>query len=396
MLVRVSVSLSYLFLSVQTRYCVRPSCAASLALSSLIVSLNPIDKGLLIVPTHVTQQEFGLEFPWDAPPAPGATMEVSRGIHWIRMPLPFALDHINLWVLDDGDGVTLVDSGFASSVTEDLWQKLFKSVFSGKLPRKLVCTHHHPDHMGLSGWLMQTYGIPLWTTQKEWDAFHIWSRMDQAELLKTMQDFYRRGGVPDERQHSDLERRQSMSSRKRLEPTRFDKISCGDDILMGGQSWQVIIGTGHAPELAALYASRDGILISGDQVLPKISPNVSVMPFAFDANPLKDFLESLSRFRELPADTLVLPSHKLPFYGLHDRIYTLIAHHSDRLDDALAACREPVTAAHATKVLFPRALNDHQYFFALGETLAHLNYLWLEGQVLRSEQESGTFLFERV
>lgn len=348
------------------------------------------------MPTPSLDRDQGLEFPWGDPPAPGTSIEVSPAIHWIRMPLPFALDHINLWVLEDDGGVTLVDSGFASSATEDLWKTLFRSVFAGKSPGKLVCTHHHPDHMGLSGWLMQTYGIQMWTTQKEWDAYHVWSRMDQAQLLQTMQGFYRRGGVPDERQHSDLERRQSMSSRERLEPTGFEKIEGGEDIEMGGQAWRVTIGTGHAPELAALYATRDGILISGDQVLPRISPNVSVMPFALDSNPLKDFLDSLSRFRQLPSDTLVLPSHKLPFYGLHDRIDTLTAHHADRLDDALGACKEPITAAEATTVLFPRALNDHQYFFALGETLAHLNYLWLDGQVSRSEQDSGTFMFERA
>lgn len=355
-----------------------------------------MDKDPFTLPTLSPDRDLSLEFPWDAAPEPGATIEVSPGLHWIRMPLPFALDHINLWVLEDADGVTLVDSGFASSATEDLWKTLLGSVFDKKPPQKLVCTHHHPDHMGLAGWLMQTYDIPMWTTQKEWDAFHIWARMDQAELLKTMQDFYLRGGVPEDRQHSDLSRRQSMSSRERLEPSGFERLSGDDVIEMGAQSWQVIIGTGHAPELAALYAARDGILISGDQVLPKISPNVSVMPFALDADPLKDFLDSLRRFRTLPSDTLVLPSHKLPFYGLHDRIDTLIAHHEDRLDDALGACRVPVTAADATTVLFPRTLNDHQYFFALGETLAHLNYLWLDGQVTRAEKEAGAFLFERV
>lgn len=340
------------------------------------------------------KREAGLEFPWGAPPEPGAAIEVSAGIQWIRMPLPFALDHINLWVLDDDQSVVLIDSGFAFTKTEDLWRTLFSSVFKGKAPTKLICTHHHPDHMGLAGWLMRTYDIPMLTTEKEWDAFHVWSRMDQAALQETMQSFYRRGGVPEERQHSDLERRRSTKDRMRLDPNGFEKISGCDELDIDGQSWRVIIGTGHAPELAALYATRDGVLISGDQVLPKISPNVSVMPFALDSNPLKDFLDSLARFRQLPADTLVLPSHKLPFYGLHERIDTLTTHHQDRLDDALTACEVPVTAAEATTVLFPRALNDHQYFFALGETLAHLNYLWLDGQLARTEQESGTFLFE--
>ena len=348
-----------------------------------------------IVPTSARPEETPLDFPWADPPEPEARIEVAEGVSWIRMPLPFALDHINLWVLEEADGWVLIDSGFDSSVTQEIWAQLFETVFAGKPPTRLICTHHHPDHMGLAGWLTETYDIPLATTQKEWDAYHLWSRLAPEAVAEMMGQFYNRGGVSSDRREIDLRRRKSMSSLKRIMPKTFDRIEEADDIEINGQAWTVNIGTGHAPELAALFRAGDKVLISGDQVLPRISPNVSVMPFALDADPLKDFLDSLDRFRALPVDTLVLPSHKLPFYGLHDRIDALKSHHMDRLDDALTACANPITPADATTVLFPRALNDHQYFFALGETLAHLNYLWCDNQISRDETVTGSFVFQR-
>ena len=348
------------------------------------------------MPTLIEQTETPLNFPWTDAPGPATAKEVAPGVHWIRMPLPFALDHINLWLLDDGEGLALVDSGFDSVATKENWEALFKSHFTDKKPTRLLCTHHHPDHMGLAGWLTKTYGISLSTTQKEWDAFHQWSRLEPDDLTDIMRAFYVTCGVSEERQNSDLKRRKGLSILKRIELTKFERLEDGDTVQVGGQSWAVNIGTGHAPELAALYRAEDRVLISGDQVLPKISPNVSVMPFALDGNPLKGFMDSLDRFRGLPVDTLVLPSHKLPFYGLHDRIDALKSHHMDRLDDALNASATSVTAAIATTVLFPRALNDHQYFFALGETLAHLNYLWHAGQVSRTESKTGAHTFQRA
>lgn len=348
------------------------------------------------MPTSAKPTETPLKFPWDEPPQPGTAIEVASGVHWIRMPLPFALDHINLWVLEDTDGLALVDSGYNSSETQDLWAQLFQSHFPGRAPTRLLCTHHHPDHMGLAAWLMQTYDIPLSTTQKEWDAFHQWFGLDPESLSKRMRAFYVCGGVSQERQESDFKRRQNLVTRRHLELAAFNLLKEGDEVHIGSGTWSVNIGTGHAPELAALYRAEDKVLISGDQVLPKISPNVSVMPFTLESDPLKEFLDSLDRFRTLSVDTLVLPSHKLPFYGLHDRIDALKSHHMDRLDDALEACETSVTAAEATLVLFPRALNDHQYFFALGETLAHLNFLWHAGQVSRDQSNSGAYTFRRT
>lgn len=350
----------------------------------------------MIKATHtVDERDKGLTYRWTQAPGPGETIEVADGVFWIRMPLPFALDHINLWLLEDGDGWILVDTGFNSAVTRDLWAELFEGVFKRFPPKKLVCTHHHPDHMGLAGWLTHTYNIPLWATQKEWDAFHRWGRLDSETLIPLMRTFYQRGGVSQERQERDLKRRQVQWSRKHLESETLNVLKAGDAIHANGKAWVVTIGEGHAPELAALYNAEDGLLISGDQVLPRISPNVSVMPFDLDANPLKEFMDSLAKFRELPEETLVLPSHKLPFTGLHARIDALLSHHEERLADGLAACRDGMPAAEVTSVLFPRALNDHQYFFAFGETLAHLNFLWRAGSLSREQDASGAYIFKQ-
>ena len=345
------------------------------------------------MPSSTVSKKSELEFPWSGAPDAGEVVEVKSGVYWIRMPLPFALDHINLWVLEEDDGWILVDTGIDSPESRKIWQSLFDTHFAGKPPQRLICTHHHPDHMGLSGWLTEQKGIPLHTTKKEWDAFHMWSQLDQPSLIKLMRHFYRMGDVPEQRRESDLKRRESLRSRERLEPASYTPISDGAELRIGNNFWQVCVGTGHAPELAALYSADAGLLISGDQVLPRISPNVSVMPFDIDANPLQDFLDSLEKFRRLPDSVLVLPSHKLPFYGLHARIDELIAHHDARLDDALAACATSVTAADVISVLFPRALNDHQYFFALGETFAHLNCLWHQGALQREIAPEGAIRF---
>jgi len=334
-----------------------------------------------------------LDYPWPDAPAPGEVIQVRPRVYWIRMPLPFALDHINLWVVEEEGGWTLIDTGIDTPETRGIWTHLLENYFSRKPVQRLICTHHHPDHMGLSGWLTEQYKIPLYTTQREWDAFHLWERLDQASLIETMRSFYRAGDVPCARQESDLERRKSLRIRERMGPSGFSAMHDSEDMLVGGYKWQVCVGTGHSPELAALFCPEIEVLISGDQVLPRISPNVSVMPFDIEANPLQEFLDSLSRFRQLPDSTLVLPSHKLPFFGLHERIDALLTHHEARLDDTIVACSKPVTASEVVSVLFPRTLDDHQYFFALGETFAHLNCLWHRGILERDISLSGAIRF---
>jgi len=353
-------------------------------------------RGVIKSKDSIDERDVGLTYRWKEAPALGETIEVIPGVYWIRMPLPFALDHINLWVLDDGDGWVLVDTGFNSIDTKNLWVELFNGVFRRYRPKKLVCTHHHPDHMGLADWLINNFNIPMWTTQKEWDAFHRWGGLDRDSLHSLMQNFYRCSGVSIERQQKDYEQRLFQWRRKHVISESLNVLKADDSIIANSKEWTVTIGEGHAPELAALYNAEDKVLISGDQVLPRISPNVSVLPFNLDANPLREFLDSLVRFKELPRNTLVLPSHKLPFTGLHARIDFLIAHHQERLLASEVACEHGASAAEVNTVLFPRALDDQQYFFALSETLAHLNFLWKAGVISRIESESGSYIYTKT
>jgi glyoxylase-like metal-dependent hydrolase (beta-lactamase superfamily II) len=332
-----------------------------------------------------------LRFPFPAPPSPGSVQEVAPRVKWLRMPLPFALDHINLSVLENNDGWMLVDTGINTTETSRLWEQVFAGPLKSKPVTRLLCTHFHPDHIGLAGWLADRHGIALEITGKEW-AMARTTREAQPDADLTAA-FYARIGFP--LTDSSTVPGYSYASRVHPLPATHHVIDPSKPITAAGVSWRVVVGEGHSPEHAALYSAESNVLISGDQVLPGISPNVSVRVETPDANPLKDFLESLARFHDLPADTLVLPSHKLPFFGLHERIDQIVAHHRDRLAVAKAACTG-VTAMDILSVIFPRALDDHQVHFAIGETLAHLNYLMATGEVERSRTSTGPDLYRAI
>ncbi len=332
-----------------------------------------------------------LRFPFPEPPPPGSVQEVAPRVKWLRMPLPFALDHINLWVLEEDEGWMLVDTGVNTMETRVLWDQVFAGPLKAKPVTRLLCTHFHPDHIGLAGWLADRHGVVLEITAKEW---HMARAIRDTKLdPKVTAAFYARIGFPLTDQ--DAVPGNAYASRVDPLPARHLTVDPADPIIAAGTSWRVVVGEGHSPELAALYSAERGLLISGDQVLPGISPNVSVRVDNPDANPLKDFLHSLARFRDLPADTLVLPSHKLPFHGLRARVDQIIAHHRDRLAAAKAACTG-VSAMEILSAIFPRALDRHQVHFAIGETLAHLNYLMAAGDVERLENTNGPDLYRAI
>lgn len=337
-----------------------------------------------------------LTYPFAAPPEPGTVTIVAPGILWVRMPLPFQLDHINLWLLEDGDGWTLVDTGLASDDTRQLWERLFADVLGGKPITRLICTHFHPDHMGLAGWFTRRWGIALWMTMDEW----LFGRMlcvDQTQaLVDAHVDFYRRAGFSAEHQALVAERGNIYRTRVVEHPPSIHRIQGGDEILIGDRRWRVMIGTGHAPEHACLYCAEAGVLISGDQILPKISPIVGVWPNEPDADPLGQFLSSLEQFRTLPQGILVLPSHGLPFRGLHARLRALDHHHDGRLDKTLSACAQPATGWQVQQALFTRPLDAHQTLFAASETIAHLNYLMGKGRVVRDTRDDGVWLYRQA
>ena len=338
-----------------------------------------------------------LSHPFPDPPAPGATIEVAPGIHWLRMPLPFALDHINLWLVADGGGWSIVDTGFGrGDETRALWQRVLDATLGGKPVERVIVTHFHPDHIGLAGWLCERFGVELWISQAEFLTAQVVRGGLAAGDIEKRVEHYRRNGLAGEALEGFRSRSNYYRDTVSPLPARYRRIVPGEAIEIDGKPWRAILGEGHAPEHICLFGRDLGILISGDQVLPKITTNVSVWPDQPDADPLKLYLESLANFRPLPHDTLVLPSHGLPFYGLHARLDFLAAHHEERLDVALAACVTPKSAAEIIPVLFRRKLDQHQLGFAMGESLAHLHYLAGQGRVRRTLDADGIYRFQRV
>ena len=337
--------------------------------------------------------ETGVRYAFEQPPAEGTVQNVAPGVHWLRMPLPFALDHINLWLLDDGDEFTIVDTGIARDEVKSAWLSQFSGFMSGRPVKRVISTHFHPDHFGLAGWLTETLDCPLWMTRTEWlTGCMLYNDVD-ARNSAAQVALFRRHGLDDDRLDA-LERR-GNAYRRLLSPPppSFRRIVDGDRIAIGGCEWTVIIGRGHAPEHACLYCADRNVLISGDQVLPKISPNISLSPAEPDADPLSDYLSSLERLAALPADTLVLPSHNLPFHGLRERIAELADHHAERLDRLEGYCDTPRTAAETLEVLFRRKLDAHQIMFAMGESLSHLRHLEAHGRLKSAESADGVVRF---
>jgi glyoxylase-like metal-dependent hydrolase (beta-lactamase superfamily II) len=331
-----------------------------------------------------------LQFPVMTPPPPGEAMTIAPGVLWLRMPLPFALDHINLWLLDDGPCWTIVDCGFASSKTRGLWEQIFVGYLAGKPVGRVLVTHYHPDHIGLSGWLAERFAAPLWITEREWLHARMMTGHETGDYAQAARDFAHRAGLDAADCELFGERHTSYRRGVPSVPATYRRIGDGSVIEIGGREWQVIVGEGHAPELACLYCAETGVLIAGDQILPRISPNISVPPHEPDGDPLARYLESLVKLRgALPADTLVLPSHNLPFRGVWTRIDELAAHHQERCGEAIDACQRPITAAELVPIMFHRPLDRHQTAFALGEALAHLNYLVGGGELARATGEDG-------
>lgn len=331
-----------------------------------------------------------------APPPPGEALEVAEGVLWLRMPLPFALDHVNLYVLDDGDGWTVIDCGLNKDSVKALWEQALAGPLGAKPVRRVLVTHFHPDHMGLCRWLVDRFDAELWMSLGEW----LWSHFafhSREQNMETNLEFWRRNGMDTDTVDAMRGRGNFYGQNVGRPPAVYRRISDGEVIPIGGRRWRVIMGQGHAPEHVCLACPEDGLLLSGDQILPRITTNISVSYTEPSANPLALFLDSANRFRHLPRETLVLCAHDRPFRNLHFRLDQLRHHHEQRCAGAVEALADgPKTAVELMPTLFHRPLDLHQQSFAIGEAIAHMHHLMYMGRVRREADAAGVLRFARA
>jgi len=324
-----------------------------------------------------------LTFPVPEPPPTGQVIEIAPGILWARIPLPFRLNHINVYPIDDGDGWAVLDTGIGNEPTRAVWIALAEGPLAGRRLTRLIVTHFHPDHIGLAGWLCERFGLPLLTSQTSYLSCANISLSPGALDAKPYRDFYLRHGLDAETtQRVATQGHNYLRMVSGLPPT-FTRLVAGDTLKIGGRSFDVLTGNGHAPEQVMLYCAADNVFLAADQVLAKITPNISVWAVDPQGDPLGLYIRSLNELKQqVPADALVLPGHQLPFYGLHTRSDQLIAHHEARCASIAEACRTaPRSAAELVPVLFHIQLDPHQMSFAFSEVQAHVNYMLRRGEL---------------
>ncbi len=320
-------------------------------------------------------------------PEHGALIAIADGVGWTRLPVPGPLNHINIWVLEDGDGVALVDTGLAIPSSRAAWEALFAGPLAGRTVTRVIVTHFHPDHIGLAGWLTQRFGVRLWMTRGEW----LFARMLAADFRDAppvdQLAYWRAAGWSEEAITAEAANGWGrFASAVSPVPVSFIRMEDGDTIRIGARDWRVVTGSGHSPEHACLVDEAGKLMIAGDQVLPRITSNVSLSLSEPEADPLGDWLASIVKLGTLPDDLLVLPAHGEPFTGLHARLDRLADGHRDRLDALHAHLAEPRRAVDCFGILFARAVGDH-VGLATGEALAHLRHLEAEGRAVREVRD---------
>jgi glyoxylase-like metal-dependent hydrolase (beta-lactamase superfamily II) len=331
-----------------------------------------------------------LAYPFPDLPPPGTTLEVAPGVRWLRMPLPFQLDHINLWLLEDEGGWTIVDTGIGNAPTRELWEKIFSSFAQSFSVKRVVLTHYHPDHAGNAAWLCERFGVELWMTQGEYLTAHAVREANAGYTAEAVLEVFRKNGLDDQRRAAMTGGGNRYAKLVPEFPHAYRRLIDGDRISVAGREWKAMVGYGHAPEHMSLYCEELKVVIAGDMLLSTISTNVSVWSVDPEGDPLRLFLQSIARYRELPADVLVLPSHGKPFRGAHIRVGELEAHHGKHFGELTQALKGGGrSAADLLAVLFRRPLDPHQTFFAMGEAIAHLHYLYYAGRATRAVGADG-------
>ena len=334
--------------------------------------------------------DSGIRYVFDDKPTGAAALPVAPGIHWLRLPLPFDLDHINVWLLEDDSGWTIVDTGISGEDSKAVWRDAYQGAMGGRPATRVIATHLHPDHIGCAGWLTREFDVELSMTREE----YMLARVLVADTGKPAPGegvrFYKAAGFSDEALEQYRKRFGFFGRLVSRLPESYVRLHENDVVQIGAHSWRVLIGRGHSPEHACLYCEDENLLIAGDQVLPTISANVSVWPTEPEANPLRYWLRSLADIKaQLPEDVVVLPAHGKPFRGAHGRIDAIISEHTDRLADLRDYCREPRRAIDTFSVLYKRRVPGSHTMMATGEAIAHLHYLVAEGDVSVEQDDAG-------
>lgn len=343
-----------------------------------------------------------LIYPFEAPPQPGKVLEVAPGVLWMRMPLPMMLNHINIWAIADGEndeGWAVVDTGMRTDETLAAWRALFAGATDGRRLSRVFVTHMHPDHVGMAGWLTRKFDCRLWMTRLEYLNCRVLTADTGREAPDAGIKFFHRAGWEDAAIENYRARFGNFGKRIHALPDSYRRLVDGEVIRIGRHDWRVIVGTGHSPEHACLYCAELKLLVSGDQVLPRISSNVSVHPTEPDEDPMHDWLASLDKLKAaVPDDVLVLPAHNECFRGLHARLDYLGASQRRSLDRLRKSLTEPKRAIDVFAALFARAIaSDDAGLFGLatGESIACLNYLMHRGEVHRDIDDAGVAWYRR-
>ncbi len=338
------------------------------------------------------QSSSTLTFPHAEPPPPGTLIEIGPGLRWFRLPLPYRLDHVNIYLIADGSGWAVLDTGLATDTCKSAWDAILAGPLAGQRLTRMIVTHFHPDHVGLAGWLAQRFDLPLAMPRPEY-LYSLALQYAPGDLGAEMhRPFYRRHGLAPDITELVLRRGHEYLRRTTGVPTTYHRIQHGDVLPIGGRDFQVLTGGGHALEQAMLYRPEQKLFLAADQVIARISPNVSVHAMEPDLDALGIYLTSLRAIRQAVApDVLVLPGHGLPFYGLHTRIDELIAHHGERCGAIADSCRaRALSVAEIVPHVFQRALDEHQTSFAFGEVLAHVNHMLGRGELVLQTDADGT------
>lgn len=345
-----------------------------------------------------TSADSPIRFPFETPPDPGGFIEVAEGVLWGRIPLPMSLNHVNVFALDDGDGWTVVDTGFNTERTREIWTAALAGPLAGRPVRRVIATHHHPDHIGLAGWFQLTHGAELWTTRTAWLFARMLALDVQDRHVPESLEFWRSAGMPAEMLETrSQERPFNFADVVHRMPLGYRRITEGEGVTIGGRRWTVHVGNGHAPEQATFWSRDDNLVLGGDQLLPGISPNLGVYATEPDADPVADWLESCDRLSAYARpDQLVLPGHKLPFIGLPLRLRQMAENHRGALARLLGTLDSPKRASECFAPLFKREIGTADYGLALVEAVAHLNHLLHQGKVKRWRGEDGAWLWQAV